>query len=118
MAAKVRPLVPLLVMALLAGCKSLSLRSTPQQAYTYDVAAPCRTMGFVDSFTAHTNGNYWVLFRGSGPAVFAAPRQFNQCMEEELRLHPYDEWLKKNWQSPPTPEEARAPHPHHDYAPR
>ena len=117
MATKVPLLVPLLVMALMAGCNSLSLRSTPQQAYTYDVAAPCRTMGFVISFTAHTNGNYWVQFQGSGPAVFSAPAQFNQCMEEQLRLQPYDQWLKRNWQSPPTPEEARAPRPHQDYAP-
>jgi hypothetical protein len=113
MATNVRLLVSLLVMALLAGCESLSLRRTPQQAYTYDVAAPCRTMGFVNSFTAHPSGNYWVQFQGSGPAVFSAPGQFNQCMEEQLRLQPYDQWLKKNWQSSPTPGEARAPHPQH-----
>jgi hypothetical protein len=111
MATKVPLLVPLLVMALLAGCESLSLRSTPQQAYTYDLAAPCRTLGFVNSFTAHRSGNYWVYFQGSGPAVFSAPRQFNQCMEDQLRLQPFDQWLKKNWQSPPTPSEARDPHP-------
>ena len=61
MPALITPLVAIVLV--LAGCASLSVRSTPQQAYVYDIAAPCRTMGFVDSFTGHTDGNYWALFR-------------------------------------------------------
>ena len=36
----------------------------------------------------------------TGPAAFSAPAQFQQCIENEARLHPYDEWLRKNWRPP------------------
>src|SRR5260370_9536239 len=95
----VKTTIMLLLLCLTAGCTTL--QSTPQQAYTYDIAAPCRTMGFVDYFGAEPDGTYFVSFRGTGPAVFSAPTQFKQCMQDEQRLHPYAEWVKKNWSVKP-----------------
>ncbi len=66
MPALITPLVAIVLV--LAGCASLSLRSTPQQAYVYDIAAPCRTMGLVDSFTGHTDGKGTIGHYSEEPA--------------------------------------------------
>jgi Tetratricopeptide repeat len=87
-------ILAMFAVGLLVGCASL--KKPPQQAYVYDIAGPCRVMGFVDSFTVDEGGHYYATFRGSGPAVFSAPGQFKRCMEEQQRLHPFQEWLQRN----------------------
>jgi len=76
----------LLVCLVLVGCVS----NTPQQDYVYAMARPCEGRGVKIDYVS-TDGKSW---HGSWVGGAATWPEFEQCVREQMKLKPYQEWLK------------------------
>ena len=74
---------------LLAGCASM--QDTPRQEYTRTMGHTCNT-GTMWMSRVESDGRYWV--QGASNVISLTP--YFDCMKEQFKLHPYQEWLKAN----------------------
>ena len=88
--------VALLIAMLLAGCASM--KNTPQQDYVYAMAKPCEGNGVQISYVA-PDGKTWRGFWAGGAYTWP---EFQQCVGEQMKLHPYREWLQETGQPAPS----------------
>jgi len=85
-------------MALVLGALAISLtgcaamRNTPQQDYVYDMARPCEGNGVQITHVA-SDGKSW---RGSWAGGAYTWPEFQQCVQDQMKLHPYPAWLKEH----------------------
>jgi len=70
----------------LVGCATM--QNTPQQSYVYAMGEGCTHIQGIKLDRVEPDGRYW---------YFGTPSQwtpFQRCMSEQIKLHPYLDWLK------------------------
>ena len=93
-----------MVAMLLAGCATA--QNTPAQDYVWEMGRNCNAAG-ITMTKVDPDGRYYLS--GANVTSFSA---FTDCMQEQQRKHPYQEWLSANRrQAPPTPGAPAAPTP-------
>ncbi len=80
----------LIPLAATAGCATF--KNTPQQEYIYDMSGHCDTHGVQINWVS-ADGTQWRGFWHGGAATWP---EFQQCMREHIKDHPYAEWLQQN----------------------
>lgn len=78
----------LLVCFVLVGC--VSMRNTPQQDYVHAMARPCEGRGVQIDYVS-PDGKSWRGFWAGGAYTWP---EFQECVQEQMKLKPYQEWLK------------------------
>ena len=73
---------------LLAGCATI--QNTPQQDYVYDMARPCERNGVQIAYVS-PDGKSW---RGQWMGGAYTWPEFQQCVQEQMKAHPYQAWLR------------------------
>lgn len=82
------PKIALLACLVLAGCVS----NSPQQDYVYAMARPCEGRGVRIEYVS-PDGQSWRGFWAGGAYTWP---EFQQCVQEQIKLKPYPEWLKES----------------------
>jgi hypothetical protein len=89
--APTRLLIPLSIAALLAalvvGCATF--KNTPKQEYVWDMGRACSTNG-AQITRVLPDGTYYATWAGG---AYTWP-EFQTCMREQFKAHPYADWLK------------------------
>jgi hypothetical protein len=99
--------ISLFVLSILTVGGCASLQSTPIQEYVWEMGHNCEhTNSSWQLDRVDAQGTYWI--RG-GNATSSA--NFQQCMQEQYRLHPYQQWLAANRKTPAPSTETKQPEP-------
>lgn len=82
------------LLALSAGCASM--RNTPQQDYVFEMGRTCQNTGITEVSVdrVEPDGKRYWMRAGVGMWEHEVPK-FRECMQEQFKLHPYSEWLRK-----------------------
>jgi hypothetical protein len=72
----------------LSGCATF--KNTPQQDYVYAIAGPCEGNG-VNILGVSPDGKSW---RGSWVGGACTWSEFQQCVREQIKAHPYLQWIQ------------------------
>ena len=78
----------------LSGCATF--KNTPQQDYVYAMAAPCEGRGVNLSGGVSRRE---VVARELDGGAYTWP-EFQQCVREQIKAHPYKSWVKESARSP------------------
>jgi hypothetical protein len=87
----------LLLLALLALPGCATFKNTPQQEYVWNMGKKCEGTG-ASITRVLPNGQYYGQWFGG---AYTWP-EFEACMSEQFRAHPYAEWLKTKQVAKPT----------------